>query len=93
MREREIEAKLVRAVEAAGGFAPKLVSPGMDGMPDRIVLLPGGRMCFVELKAPGKLPRPIQNWRIGQLRTLGFQVYVIDSVDKIADAIEGARHA
>lgn len=93
MREREIEAKLKRAVEDAGGLAPKLVCPGFDGMPDRIVLLPGGQMCFVELKAPGKTPRAIQKRRIGQLRTLGFQVYIIDDENQIPGVLEGTRHA
>ena len=54
MRERQIEQKLVKAVKAVGGIAPKLVSPGFDGMPDRMVLLPGGHVGFVEVKAPGK---------------------------------------
>lgn len=54
MRERFIEKKLVDAVKKMGGFAPKFVSPGLDGMPDRIVLFPMGRIAFVELKAPGE---------------------------------------
>ena len=60
MLEKEIEQKLVRAVKAAGGICPKFVSPGMDGMPDRLILMPGGHMAFAELKAPGKKPRPLQ---------------------------------
>lgn len=60
INEKQIEQKLVRAVMAMGGLCPKLVSPGMDGMPDRMVLLPGGRMAFAELKAPGRKPRPLQ---------------------------------
>ncbi len=54
MREKEIEKKLTLAVKQAGGICPKLVSPGFDGMPDRMVLLPNGRICFVEVKAPGE---------------------------------------
>ena len=58
MREKEIEKKLTQMVKKAGGICPKLVSPGFDGMPDRMVLLPNGRICFVEVKAPGEKPRP-----------------------------------
>lgn len=58
MREKTIERKFVAAVKAAGGLALKFTSPGFDGMPDRSVLLPGGKMAFVEVKAPGEKPRP-----------------------------------
>lgn len=83
MRERLIEARLVRAVNKVGGKALKLVSPGCMGVPDRIVLLPGGRICFVELKASGKRPRAIQEKRIRELRALGFSVYVLDSFQAV----------
>ena len=64
MREKKIETKLSEAVRRRGGLAPKFTSPGFDGMPDRIVLMPGGHMAFVEVKAPGKKPRPLQAaWR------------------------------
>ena len=59
-REREIEKYFVQQVKKNGGLAPKFVSPGWDGVPDRLVLLPDGRMAFVELKAPGKKLRPLQ---------------------------------
>ena len=88
MREKTIEQQMVRAVRTAGGFAPKFVSPGWDGVPDRIVLLPGGRMAFAELKAPGKKPRPLQVKRKRQLESLGFRVYVIDGKEQIGDAID-----
>jgi len=74
MREKTLEGKLVQAVRALGGMAPKLVSPGFDGMPDRLLLLPGGRIAFAELKAPGKKPRPLQLRRKRQLEALGFRV-------------------
>ena len=67
MLEKSVEQKLVAAVKQLGGIAPKFVSPGLDGVPDRIILLPGGRMGFVECKAPGKTLRPLQVQRKRQL--------------------------
>ncbi len=87
MREKQIEKKLVSAVRGAGGICPKLVSPGFDGMPDRMVLLPGGHIGFVEVKAPGQKPRSLQTRRHGQLRALGFKVYVLDSTEQIPGII------
>ena len=83
MREKSIEQKLVREVKAAGGICPKLVCPGYDGMPDRMVLLPNGRLGFVEVKAPGKNPRPLQTARHQMLEHLGFKVYVLDGPEQI----------
>jgi len=88
MREKTLEGKLVQAVRALGGIAPKLVSPGFDGMPDRLILLPGGRIAFAELKAPGKKPRPLQLRRKRQLEALGFRVYVIDHPDQIGGVLD-----
>ncbi len=81
--EKQIEQKLVDGVKCHGGIAPKFVSPGFAGMPDRLVLLPGGKMAFVEVKAPGKKPRPLQVKRHGMLRSLGFQVFVLDDASAI----------
>ena len=92
MREKNIEAALVRATGNRGGICPKFTSPGMDGMPDRLVLLPHGRFCFVEVKAPGEKPRPLQEYRHRQLRRLGIKVYVLDGpeqIEGILDGIEG----
>lgn len=86
MLERHIEDALVKAAREAGGWAPKWVSPGHDGVPDRIVLMPGGRIKFVELKAPGEKPTPLQAKVHAKLRALGFDVDVIDSVE-VARAI------
>ena len=88
MREKTIEKKLVIAIKEAGGIAPKFVSPGFDGMPDRIVLLPGGHMGFVEVKAPGKVPRPLQEARHRMLRRLGCKVYVLDRPEQIIQILE-----
>ena len=93
MREKEIEKKLTLAVKKLGGICPKFVSPGFDGMPDRIVLLPMERFGFVEVKAPGKKPRPIQISRHKLLQRLGFKVYVLDSEEQsggILDEIQTA---
>ena len=87
MTEKYIEQKLVRAVKERGGIAPKFVSPGIDGVPDRIVLLPMGRMAFVELKAPGKKMRPLQVKRKTQLEALGFLVYCVDDVEQIDEVL------
>lgn len=88
MNEKDIERKLVVTVENAGGIAPKLVSPGFAGMPDRLILLPGGHMAFAELKAPGQKPRPLQLSRHRLLRKLGYRVYVIDNVKQIGGMLD-----
>lgn len=93
MREKTIEQHLVKAVKKSGGIAPKLVSPGFDGMPDRLVLLPGGKIGFVEVKAPGKEPRPLQVARHGLLRRLGFKVYVLDDPEQIGGILDEIRTA
>ena len=93
MIEKSIEKQLVRAVKAAGGIAPKLVSPGMDGMPDRMVLLPHGRIGFVEVKAPGKVLRPLQAARHRLLKRLGFPVFVLDDPGQIGGIIDEIRTA
>lgn len=92
MREKTIEQKLVKAVKVRGGICPKLVCPGFYGMPDRLVLLPHGKIGFVEVKAPGEKPRPIQEARHGLLRRLGFTVFVLDraeDIPRILDEIGG----
>ena len=88
MKEKAIEQKLVRMVIHRGGICPKFVSPGYDGMPDRIVLFPGGRIAFVEVKAPGEKPRPLQLSRHRLLRRLGFRVYVLDAAEQIGGILD-----
>ena len=91
MREKEVEQKLVKTVKNGGGICPKFVSPGFDGMPDRIILLPDGEFAFEELKAPGEKPRPLQLARHRLLKKLGFKVYVIDGVQQIGGVIDEIR--
>lgn len=80
MRESTIERELVKRIKAHGGHAYKFTSPGRRNVPDRLVLLPGGIMCFVELKVPGKKARPGQAREHARLWALGFRVLVIDSL-------------
>lgn len=91
MREKTVENKLVKAVKALGGLAPKFISPGFDGVPDRLVLLPKGRIAFIELKAPGKQLRPLQVRRKRQLEELGFSVYCIDRPEQIGGILDEIR--
>ncbi len=89
MREKFLEQKLVLAVKIAGGIAPKF---GFNGLPDRLVLLPGGRVAFVEVKAPGMKPSLLQLHRHIMLQRLGFNVYVLDDAEQIGvilDEIQG----
>lgn len=88
MREKQIEMKLVEAVRKRGGLCPKFISPSLAGVPDRIVLLPGGHMAFAELKAPGGKLRPLQVVRSEQLSALGFRVFVIDRIDQIGGVLD-----
>lgn len=91
MQEKAIKQKLVTAVKKQGGICLKFVSPGFDGMPDRLVLLPFGRFAFVEVKAPGEKPRPLQLARHGMLQRLGFRVYVLDDVNQIGGMLDEIR--
>lgn len=88
MREKVIEQKLVAEVKKRGGICPKWVSPGFDGMPDRIVLLPGRHFELVEVKAPGERPRPLQVSRHRLLMRLGFRVYVLDDPEQIGGILD-----
>lgn len=83
VRERDIEAYLVRRVKDEGGLAYKFTSPGRRSVPDRIVMFPGGIVRFVELKAPGQKPTPLQAREHEKLRALGFYVAVLDSKEAV----------
>ena len=88
---QNISEKLVQAVRAEGGICLKFTSPGFDGMPDRICLMKNGRMAFIEVKAPGKKPRPLQMARHKLLRSLGFKVFVLDKPEQIGGIIDEIR--
>lgn len=87
VRERDIERYLRDQVRLAGGRAYKFVSPENAGVPDRIVLLPGGRIAFVELKAPGRRPTRLQEMQQKRIAELGFPVVVIDSFQGVDDLV------
>jgi hypothetical protein len=88
MLEKEIEKKLVNDVKAKGGIAFKFVPVSLNGIPDRLVLLPKGKIAFVELKAPGKDLRVLQKKRKRQLEKLGFLVFKVDSKEQIGGIID-----
>lgn len=89
--EKAIESYLVKKVEQVGGIALKYTNPYQAGFPDRLVLMPEGKMCWVEVKSNGKKPRMLQIQRHEQLIRLGYKVFVADSkdtVDKIVNIIK-----
>lgn len=88
MREKEVEAALVKAVKKRNGMALKFVSPGLDGVPDRIVLLTDGKLAFIELKRPGGRMRKLQEKRKAQLEALGFRVYCVNDKDEIGGILD-----
>lgn len=91
--EKCVEQKLVTEAKKMGGLAVKFVSPGLDGVPDRLILFPGGKVAFAELKAPGKKLRPLQEKRKRTLEGLGFRFYVIDNVEKIGGILHEIQTA
>lgn len=88
MTEKQIEQKLAKRVKALGGIALKLNPLGMDGIPDRLILMPKGIAFFVETKAPGKKPRALQVNRMKQLERLGFACFVLDDDEQIDEVIK-----
>lgn len=85
MLEKQVEQYLIKQVKSLGGLSLKLTS--LIGIPDRLVLLPGGRCVFIELKRPGEKPRKVQVLRMKQLRKLGFKTYVADSYESIDELL------
>jgi len=88
LREYVVENEFVKAVKAAGGVAYKLTSQTANGLPDRLVLFFPAKTVFVELKAPGKMMRPLQRKRRYQLMKLGFPVLCIDKLHQIKPCID-----
>lgn len=88
MQEKSIEQHLVKAVKNCGGLALKFTSPGFDGVPDRLLLFPGGKAAFAEIKTTGRKPRPLQMSRKRQLEKLGFKVFVIDRPEQIGRILD-----
>ncbi len=82
IKEADVEKALRESVEKAGGLSLKIFSPSQAGYPDRLVLMPGGRVVWVELKAPGRKPRPLQLKAHERLAALGQTVRVIDSIEE-----------
>ena len=91
MREYVIENEFIKAVRAAGGVAYKLNSSTTNGLPDRLVLFFPAKCVFVELKAPGRVMRPLQRKRRYQLMKLGFPVLCIDRFSQIQPCIDAIR--
>ncbi len=91
MLEKDVEAHLVKRIRGLGGLCLKFTSPQRVSVPDRLILLPGGVMCFVELKRPGGKPTAGQLREHERLRALGFDVHVIDTkswVDALAASLK-----
>ena len=91
MREKKVEAELVKEVKNRGGKAYKFVSPGIDGVPDRLVLLPHGKLGFCELKRPGEKMRILQEKRKRQLESLGFLVFCVDGIEQIGGVLDAIQ--
>lgn len=88
MLERDVEAYLKKSIERIGGKCLKFVSPGNNGVPDRLVLLSGGRSFFVEVKRPGEKPRKLQEKAMRELWELEHHVFVVDSKAKVDELID-----
>lgn len=88
MGEKAIEQALVREVKRRGGLCLKWVSPGFDGVPDRLVFLPHRKFGLVEVKAPGEKPRPLQVSRHRLLERLGFHTYILDGKGQIGGILD-----
>lgn len=88
LEEKKVENYLTREIKKQGGLCLKFISPSMAGVPDRIILLPKGKIFFAELKSTGKKPRALQVTVHKTLKKLGFKVYVIDSKEQVDKAVK-----
>lgn len=86
--EKVAERKLVELVKINGGMCIKLLCDQLIGLPDRMCLFPGHKIVFVELKTTGQKPKRIQTYMHNKLRTLGFRVEVIDTVESVVNFID-----
>ena len=87
-RERDIEKWMREKIEQLGGQFMKWVSPGNDGVPDRIAILPGGDVYFIELKRDGEVPTELQKWQIRRLKKLGCYATVVTGMKEARQFIE-----
>lgn len=87
--EKDIEKRLVREVKKLGGLCLKWVSPGNSGVPDRIVLMPGGKAIFVELKRPGGREGALQRYWKATLEALGFGCHTIYDYTEMQEMVAG----
>lgn len=90
-KENRVEQRLIDGVKALGGITFKFVSPGRAGVPDRVVILPGGDVHFVEMKAMGGKPSRIQLRRISQLRKLDVTALVLTGIDEVERYLDNLR--
>jgi len=86
-KEKILEKKLSMEIEKLGGWSLKLLSTHVTGLPDRMCLLPGGRVFFAEVKTTKEKPKRIQIWVHNKIRALGFRVEIIDQSEKIKELI------
>ncbi len=91
MIESQLEARLVQGVKALGGIAYKFVSPGNRGVPDRLVVLPGGRLLFAELKADGGRLSRMQAYQLESLRRLGAEVWTVWGENGVQEFLDACR--
>jgi len=85
--EKQIEHSLVRGIKALGGIAYKFVSPGHAGVPDRILILPGGKVIFVELKRPGGKTTALQDMEITRLKFFGCDAGVVSTPEEVQELL------
>lgn len=86
MKESKIERELKKQIEAIGGVCLKWISPGNRGVPDRVVIYQGD-VILVELKSPGEILRPLQEFQRRKFLELGVPVEVIDSMEGVGEFV------